>query len=125
MEFNLGTIRLALAFVCWVAVFHSDAITAAEPASAAFAKLGEEYAGRVQPILKQFCWGCHATAKPKGELDLERFATLAHVRRDPKVWLKAAEMLDNGEMPPAEAKQPTATQPRSERRRSTGQPVPS
>ena len=61
---------------------------------------------------REFCLNCHSTAKQKGDLDLERFASLKDIRRDTKVWLKVAEMLDNGEMPPKEAKQPTSAERR-------------
>lgn len=77
----------------------------APPPTPAFGALGTEYAGKVRPLLKQYCVGCHTTKTPAGELDLERFVLLADVRRDPKAWLKVAEMLDNGEMPPKTAKQ--------------------
>ena len=60
--------------------------------------------------MQQFCLGCHSTALRTGELDLERFATLAEVRRGTKAWLKVAEMLDNGEMPPESARQPAPEQ---------------
>jgi hypothetical protein len=43
-------------------------------------------------------------------LDLERFASLTDVRRSPRVWQKVAEMLDNGEMPPKKATQPSEAQ---------------
>ena len=75
-----------------------------------FAILTAEYAEKTRPLMKQFCLGCHSTAKQKGELDLERFATLAEVRRGTKEWLKVVEMLDNGEMPPKDAKQPAPEQ---------------
>ncbi len=60
--------------------------------------------------MTRVCLNCHSTAKQKGDLDLERFASLKDIRRDTKVWLKVAEMLDNGEMPPKEAKQPTSAE---------------
>lgn len=85
---------------------------ATEPPEQNFAGLSEEYAEKTQPLMKQVCLTCHSTAKQEGELDLEQFATLAKVRRGTKVWLKVAEMLDNGEMPPRDAKQPTAEQRR-------------
>jgi hypothetical protein len=71
-----------------------------------FDQLNKDYDSRIHPILKTFCLDCHATKKQEGELDLERFAKLADVRRDPKAWVKVAEMLDNGEMPPEDSKQP-------------------
>ena len=75
-----------------------------------FASLGENFATRTRPLLKQFCLDCHSKKEREGELDLERFADLADVRRDPKVWQKIAEMIDNGEMPPEDSQQPSAKQ---------------
>jgi hypothetical protein len=69
--------------------------------------VGAEYGRAVRPLLRTYCLGCHTTSKPAGELDLERFRALVDVRRDPKVWVKVAEMLANGEMPPKAAKQPS------------------
>ncbi|MAT14586.1 MAG: hypothetical protein CMJ46_04870 [Planctomyces sp.] len=70
-----------------------------------FAQLQTEYHDGVLPLLKQYCNDCHATEVKEGELDLERFAEFAHVRQDPKPWQKVIEMLDNGEMPPADSPQ--------------------
>ena len=78
----------------------------AQPARDHFVGLADEYLTHVRPLMQQFCLGCHSTAARVGELDLERFATLAEVRRDTKAWLKVVEMLDNGEMPPKSVKQP-------------------
>lgn len=85
------------------------ALRAAEPVP--FDVLGTEYARDIKPLLKQFCLDCHSTAKQEGELDLERFAALADVRKGTRVWQKVVEMLDTNEMPPKDAKpQPTAAQ---------------
>jgi hypothetical protein len=77
-----------------------------------FDTIGSEYARQIRPLMRQFCLNCHSTAKQKGDLELEHFAKLEDVRRGTKVWLKVAEMLDNGEMPPADSKQPSAEQRR-------------
>ncbi|MFM2095007.1 MAG: hypothetical protein RIS70_2131 [Planctomycetota bacterium] len=87
-----------------------SAVRAADSSKESFENLGRQYAGNVRPALQQFCLQCHSTEKKEGELDLERFDSFASVRRDAKVWQKVAEMLDNGEMPPKESKQPTAEQ---------------
>jgi Protein of unknown function (DUF1592)/Protein of unknown function (DUF1588)/Protein of unknown function (DUF1587)/Protein of unknown function (DUF1585)/Protein of unknown function (DUF1595)/Planctomycete cytochrome C len=78
--------------------------------SASFATLGEEYQRMARPLLKQFCFECHATDDPDGELDLERFATLEDVRLAPKTWVRASEMLEAGEMPPKDADKPSAAE---------------
>jgi hypothetical protein len=67
-----------------------------------------EYATIVQPLLKKYCLGCHATKIKKGSLDLERFASLEQVRKDLKPWQQTIEMLETGEMPPKSKPQPTA-----------------
>ena len=64
-----------------------------------FDELQKQYGDQIHQILKQFCLDCHSTEKQEGELDLQRFAAIADVRRDVKAWQKVAEMLDNGEMP--------------------------
>ena len=83
---------------------------AAEPKDDRFAALAVEYRGTTRPLLRGFCLDCHSTEPREGELDLERFTTLAEVRRGTKAWLKIVEMLDNGEMPPKDSKQPTPRQ---------------
>ena len=54
----------------------------------------------ILPILKERCITCHSTEKQKGDLDLERFASLDLVKRDPVVWEHTLEQLANSEMPP-------------------------
>ena len=73
-----------------------------------FETLGKKYSKEIRPLLSRYCLGCHSTKKKEGELDLERFVTLAAVRRGTRSWLKVVEMLDNGEMPPKGAPQLTA-----------------
>ena len=69
-------------------------------------RLGEQFGHEIRPIMNQFCMKCHAADVQEGTLDLEQFASLADVRRSTKTWVKVAEMLDNGEMPPKKAPQP-------------------
>ncbi len=92
------------------------ATTPAARGTPAFQALGVEYSREILPVLRRYCTGCHSTAKRAGELDLERFGTLAAVRRDPKAWMRVAEIMHDGEMPPRGARQPTPAQ----RQRLTG-----
>ena len=85
-------------------------LLAAESIGDHFAELDDEYLTQTRPLMRQFCLDCHSTVKQVGELDVERFATLAEIRRETKVWLKIVEMLDKGEMPPEYSKQPTPEQ---------------
>jgi hypothetical protein len=78
------------------------------------AELTKRFSSVALPQLQKFCLNCHATAKQEGELDLERFSSLAEMRKSTEVWSKVIEMLDNGEMPPKDAKpQPTAEEKKS------------
>ena len=65
----------------------------------------KDFEATTLPLLKRYCHECHSTEEQEGDLDLERFATLDHIRNAPRVWQRVAEMLDNGEMPPKEARQ--------------------
>lgn len=93
---------LLLTFLCGGSVFAAGDV--------AFETLQQQYLEQIHPLLKQFCLDCHSTDKAEGELDLQRFAALTDVRRDPKAWQKVAEMLDNNEMPPADNDQPSITE---------------
>ena len=58
-------------------------------------------------MLRQYCLACHSTEKHKGDLDLERFATLADVRKEVKPWQAMVEQVEAGEMPPKGKPQPS------------------
>jgi Protein of unknown function (DUF1592)/Protein of unknown function (DUF1588)/Protein of unknown function (DUF1587)/Protein of unknown function (DUF1585)/Protein of unknown function (DUF1595)/Planctomycete cytochrome C len=74
------------------------------------ANLSAEYAGSVRPLLVKYCLGCHSTKAKKGELDLQRFTSLAAARKDVKPWKLLIEQLEAGEMPPKGKPQPTAAE---------------
>jgi len=64
----------------------------------------------IRPLLKDFCLQCHSTEKQKGDLDLERFSSVAEVKKHSKVWQNVVEQVSLGEMPPKEKPQPGAAQ---------------
>lgn len=94
---------LFFAALAWAACLAASAV-AADIES--FEALGDEYARAVRPLVAMYCADCHSTSQHEGELDLERFYTLAEVRRDARAWQKVVEMLANGEMPPKTGEQP-------------------
>ncbi len=96
---------LACGFASVFLLAFTAAGSADEPVS--FQKLGAEFSSEIRPILNESCMKCHSTDEQKGTLDLEQFAKIDDVRRSTRTWLKVAEMLDNGEMPPKDAPQPT------------------
>jgi len=106
----------AVLAVCALAIasLAASPLVAAEPES--FEALDREFAAKTRPLMARYCLGCHSTEKKEGELDLERFARLSDLQRTPSAWLKVAEMLDNGEMPPEDAKQPSADERKELRR---------
>src|SRR5882672_5924637 len=76
------------------------------PAQGEQAVSPKEFERGVRPLLKQYCFSCHSSEKHKGDFDMERFSSLAEVKRHPKEWQRVAEQLANNEMPPAEKPQP-------------------
>jgi hypothetical protein len=64
----------------------------------------------IRPILADYCLKCHSTEKQKGDLDLERFASLAEVKKNPDVWADVLEQLANKEMPPKDKPQLSSAQ---------------
>ena len=84
------------------------ALTGADPAPSAPQDARADFAADVRPIVAQYCLGCHSTKAMKGSLDLERFATPDHVRKEIKPWLQIVEQVEAGEMPPKGKPQPTA-----------------
>ncbi len=64
----------------------------------------------VRPLLVKYCLGCHSQKLQKGELDLERFTSIAKVRNDVKPWQAMILQLETREMPPKDKPQPTAGQ---------------
>ncbi len=51
-----------------------------------FAESADTFDKTIRPILADRCIACHSTKKQKGDLDLERFTSLAEVKKDPVVW---------------------------------------
>jgi hypothetical protein len=64
----------------------------------------------IRPLLRDYCLTCHSTEKQKGELDLERFTSVASIKKQTEVWEHVLDQLATGEMPPKSAKQMSADQ---------------
>jgi mono/diheme cytochrome c family protein len=95
---------LASGFVLFLAL----TVRADEPTTRPFPELSEQFQTQTRALLSTYCLECHSQDATQGDLDLARFDTLEDVRGGAESWIKVAEMLDNGEMPPADADQPTA-----------------
>ena len=80
--------------------------------SSASAPAPDDFSAVARPLVRTYCVGCHSAQHHKGGLDLERFATAEQARKDVKPWQAVAEMVEAGEMPPADSPRPTADERR-------------
>src|SRR6516164_11516881 len=87
-------------FAIAVAVIYPRAAVLPGDGPASASQLGDAFLKRVQPLLKKYCFECHSTKKHKGDLDLERFESLAAIRKDLRPWQHLLERVEVGEMPP-------------------------
>ncbi len=62
--------------------------------------LAVDFQRDIVPILTRHCNDCHSTKRQKGDLDLERFASLGEVKKHPMIWEQVLEQLATNEMPP-------------------------
>ena len=76
------------------------------------AALAAEYQPQIQPLIKKYCFQCHAGDRIEADLDLESFATVNDLQRHPRAWLKVREILASGQMPPKNSPQPTEAEHR-------------
>jgi hypothetical protein len=70
----------------------------------------EAFVRQIRPLLEERCLTCHSTAEQEGDLDLERFATVEDISKDPSVWEQVLEQIHLGEMPPKKEPQLTPEQ---------------
>ncbi|MEI7921025.1 MAG: DUF1592 domain-containing protein [Planctomycetota bacterium] len=71
------------------------------------AKTSKEFQEKLKPFLGKYCLKCHSADKPKAGLNLAKFDTPESLVKDRKIWQRAAEYLETGEMPPEESLQPS------------------
>src|SRR5713226_4874717 len=69
--------------------------------------LAGEYVKEIRPLFQRHCWRCHSGKRQEADVDLGSFTTFAEVRKELRTWQKVLEMLDSGQMPPREARQPS------------------
>jgi len=74
------------------------------------ARGADDFQTSILPLLKERCNSCHSTKKQKGDLDLERFASVADIKREPMIWEGVLDQIHMGEMPPKKEPQLAAEQ---------------
>jgi hypothetical protein len=62
--------------------------------------------GGVHLFFKQHCFKCHSEQKVEGDLRLDKLALPASSVEADSHWMRIAEVVSNGEMPPPEEKRP-------------------
>jgi Protein of unknown function (DUF1592)/Protein of unknown function (DUF1588)/Protein of unknown function (DUF1587)/Protein of unknown function (DUF1595)/Protein of unknown function (DUF1585)/Planctomycete cytochrome C len=72
------------------------ALAALDPAPAR----GDGFDQNVRPLLQQHCLRCHGGEKPKGDVNLAKFADEESLRGDPELWLQVVDALVDRTMPP-------------------------
>lgn len=65
----------------------------------------EDFHQDILPVLTRYCNDCHSTRRQKGDLDLERFSSVAEIKKEPVIWDQVREQLASGEMPPKDKPQ--------------------
>jgi len=81
---------LLLAFAALLGSANSAALRADEPIPFA----------RVAPLFQKYCHGCHATAKPKGDLRIDKLNPDFLKGNDGEHWRDVFDRLNFGDMPP-------------------------
>jgi hypothetical protein len=61
----------------------------------------------IKPLIARYCSDCHGGERPKGGLNLARYADDLGVVKDRKFWGRVVEYVEAGEMPPEGKPQPT------------------
>ena len=54
----------------------------------------------IKQLLHRYCLDCHDASTLKGELNLERFHSIADIEADSDVWEDVLQQIEHGEMPP-------------------------
>lgn len=76
--------------------------------SAAADSLENRWQSEVFPLVEFYCYDCHGDGLSKGELDLDRFESIADMRADRGQWQRIRDHLRQRLMPPVDEMQPTS-----------------
>ena len=82
-------------------------------ASAAPGSAREEYAEKIQPLLEEYCFGCHGNGIKKGGVGFEGLDTDRANLHDRALWWNVLRNVRAGLMPPADKPRPSAEEQRA------------
>lgn len=94
-------VRLVSSMMFLVGLISVSRAEADEPVQHTFAE-------HAKPIFSAYCIGCHGGDEPEGEFNLESFGKDVNVATDHDLWIRVAEVIRSGTMPPEDEPQPTA-----------------
>jgi hypothetical protein len=95
------------AFLLLFLALHDGYSQAAKNGTAKPKSAPKNYTKHVLPILNKFCMDCHDAETSEGELNFEAYLKAHKAESVPDLWERVAQMVEMGEMPPREKKQPT------------------
>ncbi|MCI0540509.1 MAG: DUF1587 domain-containing protein, partial [Verrucomicrobiales bacterium] len=72
----------------------------------------ERFQKEIRPILREYCWDCHADGGDKGGISFDSFESDAAMLEHHELWLKALKNVRAGIMPPPKKTQPDPAQKR-------------
>ncbi|WP_254509428.1 DUF1592 domain-containing protein [Anatilimnocola floriformis] len=72
------------------------------------ARSEDSFTAQIAPFLKTYCFECHNEKKPSAELNLTKYKSAAQLADDFRQWEHVITFVRSTEMPPDEAKQPSA-----------------
>ena len=82
-------------------------LTLSAAAADGAADRAKAYAERIHPLLVKTCGKCHGKEPKDNDLDITSLATAKAIFAQPKVLAEIAERLNEGDMPPKKAPQPS------------------
>ncbi|HWN96475.1 MAG TPA: DUF1592 domain-containing protein [Methylomirabilota bacterium] len=95
----------------WLSAVLTFAVVCPHAWSAEFAA-AKQFRNDVQPILKEYCYDCHADGANKGGVSFDEFKSDAAMLENHELWLKALKNVRANIMPPPKKSQPSADQKR-------------
>lgn len=93
---KLVSTQSAAAFGAWLWLLTPPSVPALERQ--------DPWPSSVRTLLQERCNNCHSTERQKGDLDLERFTKLEHVKAEPLIWENVLDQVTSDEMPPKKEK---------------------
>ena len=107
-QLGRGTIRAAASVGCVLFFL----LSLGTPAGAAEAAGAAAFRKDVEPILAEFCSGCHSGSAGKAKVAFDQFPSDRELLESSELWWKALRQLRGGLMPPREEPQPSPEQKR-------------